>query len=62
MIEKLRSRKFWIMILCLAGLAGTALSGEITVNEAVNKAVYIILGYFGANGIEHIANGRKSGV
>jgi hypothetical protein len=55
MKEKLKSRKFWIMIMTVFGLAGMALSGEIAPSEAINKAVYIVLGYFGANGVEHIA-------
>ena len=54
MKEKLKSRKFWIMLLCIAGLVGAALSGELTANEAVDRTVYIVLGYFGANSLEHI--------
>lgn len=59
MLEKLKSRKFWIAILSIMGLIGTALSGEIALNDAINKSVYIILGYFGANGIEHIAQTKR---
>ncbi|GEM_PF-3611025 len=59
MYEKLKSRKFWILILCTAGIIGTALSGGLTVAEAVNRIVYLTLGYFGANGLEHIASGKK---
>jgi hypothetical protein len=59
MKDKLKSRKFWIVILSIAGLVATAISGEISVAQAVEKIVYIIMGYFGANGIEHLAINRK---
>ena len=56
--DKLKSRKFWIMLLCLGGLAGMALSGELNLKDAVDKAVYIIIGYFGANGLEHLGRSK----
>jgi uncharacterized membrane protein len=56
---KMKSRKFWIAIFSVIGLIGAALSGEITLADAVGKSVFIILGYFGANGIEHLAEGVK---
>ncbi|MCP4632414.1 MAG: hypothetical protein GY855_05770 [candidate division Zixibacteria bacterium] len=59
MKDKLKSRKFWIMFCSIAGLAGMAMTGEVTLNSAINKAVYIILGYFGANGLEHLGDRNK---
>jgi len=54
------SRKLWIAVCAIVGLAGAALAGQIETADAIQQAVWIVLAYLGVEGGADIAGAARS--
>lgn len=60
-MERFASRKFLMALGGALIVIGSAVSGSISPGEAVDKLVYIVIGYLAAEGGVDIAGALKSG-
>lgn len=49
-MEKLKSRKLWATIAGVLAVVASVLANEVSVADAVNKVVLLVLGYVGVQG------------
>lgn len=57
--ERLKSRKFWMAVAGIVGLALLAWAGQISWTEAVNRMLPIVVGYTAIEGAIDYASARK---